>query len=108
MSAELAGRLRELVTLQRREDARDAIGGAAGGWRAIGDYRAAIEPRPAGPQEVADALDARPRWRVTLRAGSGARPGDRLAWRGRLIAVRAVTDDPATPERTLIEAEEER
>lgn len=108
MSGELAGRLSELVTIQRRGGDRDALGGASGAWTAIGDRWASLAPQQSGPLMAGDALDARPRWRVTLRAGSGVAVGDRLGWRGRMLGVRGVVDDPALPDRTVIEAEEER
>ncbi|HWW65319.1 MAG TPA: head-tail adaptor protein [Sphingomonadaceae bacterium] len=108
MSGALAGLLTERVTIERRGGARDALGGAVGDWNAIGVRWARLEPRGYGPLIVGEALDARPRWRVTLRGQSGVAVGDRLLWRGRTMIVRGVMDDPATPDRTLFEAEEER
>jgi head-tail adaptor len=108
MSGELAGRLTERVTIERRGGERDALGGASGAWTALGTRWAGLAPQPGGPLVVGEALDAAPRWRVILRAGSGVAVGDRLVWRSRRLAVRGVTDDPARPDRTTIEAEEER
>ena len=105
---ELAGTLRERLTLERRAAGRDGMGGADGAWSTIGTVWAALEPRTSGPAVQGDALDMRPRWRVTLRAGSGIAVGDRLVWRARYLRVRGVTDDPALPDRTSVEAEEER
>lgn len=104
---EFAGSLRERVTIERRADDRDSTGGAIGGWSAIATVAAAIAPDGATEIEAGEALDARPRWRVTVRP-TDVNLGDRLAWRGRLLAVRGVTADPRTPDRIELASEEER
>lgn len=104
---ELSGRLRERIAILRRDEARDALGGADGGWRAMGDAWAAIEPAGTGAPVAGEAIRARPRWRVTVRAGAGLMPGDRIRWRGAVLRVRQATADPRLPDRILAEAEEE-
>lgn len=108
MSAgEFAGTLKERVTIQRMDDARDAAGEAGGAWLTLGTAPASVEPAGTGPIEIGEALAAEPLWRVRMRPRDVA-VGDRLAWRGRLLGVRAVTADPVTPDRIELGCEEER
>jgi head-tail adaptor len=106
--AELAGALSERVEVQRRAAERDALGGAAGAWGAVGSTWAEIVPDGTGAPVAGEAIEALPRWRVTLRADADVAVGDRLIWRGRRLRVRARTDDPRLPDRVLLRAEEER
>jgi head-tail adaptor len=107
MSGELAGTLRERVEVQRRDGARDAIGGAVGDWVSLGTAWAAIEFDRAGAGVAADAADASPWWRVTMRARDIS-VGDRMLWGGRVLAVRSVERDPRFPDRLRARAEEAR
>jgi head-tail adaptor len=107
-SGELAGRLRELVTIQRRGPERDALAGAEGEWAAIGDVWAALEPSGTGDPQAGDAWSAMPRWRATVRSGADVMVGDRIVWRGRMIVVRHYAADPAKPDRIMLIAEEMR
>ncbi|MDB5685368.1 MAG: hypothetical protein JWM75_3066 [Sphingomonas bacterium] len=108
MSAELAGRLRERITIERRETTRDAVGGTSGGWTPIGEWWAAVAPDGSGDIVAADRRTAAARWRITLRTGADLRIGDRLTWRGTRMRVRRRIDDPAQPDRITVETEEER
>lgn len=108
MNGELAGTLRGRVELQRRDGARDAIGGAAGAWVSLGMAWAAIEYDRAGQAVAGDAADASPWWRVTMRARDELLVGDRLLWNGRVLAVRSVERDPRFPDRLRLKAEEAR
>lgn len=105
---ELAGRLAERIVIERRGGERDAIGGASGGWAAIGNAWAAIAPDGAGEAVAGEALAGLPRWRVTLRATIDAAIGDRLVWGARRLAVRGRGDDPALRDRFTLTCEEER
>ena len=107
MSGELAGALRERVELQRRDDARDTIGGAVGDWVSLGMAWAAIEYERAGAGVAGDAADASPWWRVTMRA-LDVSVGDRMLWIGRVLAVRSVERDPRFPDRLRARVEEAR
>jgi len=108
MSAELAGLLRERVTIQRRGPGRDALGGAVGEWTTIAEAWAAVAPADGGPVVAGGALAAMPWWRVTLRAPSAAAMGDRMIWRGRRLMTRRITADPRLPDRVECMMEEER
>ena len=104
---EFAGTLTQRVTIERRANDRDEAGGATGEWSAIATMFAAIAPDGTIDTEAGEALDARPRWRVTMRPAD-VTVGDRLRWGGRLLAVRGVVADPRTLDRMTLECEEER
>ncbi len=108
MSGELSGALTERVAVQRRAEARDDLGGAAGAWTTIATLWAALEPITAAAWGAGDMPVAAPRWRATMRSGADMAAGDRLQWRGRLFAVRAVEADPAAPDRLIVMLEEDR
>jgi head-tail adaptor len=105
---ELAGRLRERVTVERRAATRDALGGAIGDWIAEAVVAAAIVPARAGAAVVADAASGLDGWAVTVRSEADVRVGDRLVWRERRLSVVRATRDPTTPDRLEIFSEEER
>lgn len=106
MSGEFAGALRERVTLERPDPARDTLGGAVGGWLWQGAAWAAVSPASPGPPGEAGARAAMPRWTVTLRTRGDVMPGWRILWRARSLVVRAIADDGSG--RMTIEAEEAR
>lgn len=109
MSGTLAGRLRERVTIERRATARDALGGANGGWSPLRSGWAGIEPDREGAAVSGEALSAMPRWTVVMRREAPMPElGDRIGWQGRRLRVRAVAWDPRTPDRIAIDTEEER
>lgn len=103
---EFAGTLRERVRLETRLDGRDAFGGAARNYSYDGEAWAAISPLIPGDLTVADALSARPRWRVTLRKREGLGMRTRLTWRGRFLAVRGLVADPREPAQLVLTCEE--
>jgi head-tail adaptor len=99
--SEIAGTLSERVTIERRDPARDAIGGATGGWTGEGSFWAAIRA------ERADGFDAPARWRVTLR-GRDIGFEHRIGWAGRHLRVVAIADDAGRTGLVTVIAEEER
>lgn len=104
---ELAGRLSERISIERREPDRDAAGGAIGAWRVVGEAWAAPEPA-GGPAIVdGDAIRGRMRWIVTVRRETDLAVDDRVVWRGAVLRVRRVMQDPGAPDRTIAETEEE-
>lgn len=108
MTGELAGTLRERVTIEQREDARDALGAAVGNWLPNGEVWAAVVPDGTGNAVAGDVREAGHRWVVTVRTRDGIAPGDRLVWWGRLLTVTAVEHDPRQPDRMRIRALEQR
>lgn len=105
--SELAGWLRERIAIERRDPARDAAGGAAGDWTAVGQAWAALEPAGRVAAVEADALRARLRWTVTVRSETDLRIDDRIVWRRARLRVRSVVPDPRTPDRLVVATEEE-
>jgi head-tail adaptor len=108
MSGELAGALTRRISILRRAADRDDLGGASGEWEVVAATWAALEPITAANWGAGDRPTATPRWRALLRAGVDAVAGDRLQWRLLLLTVRAVTADPATPDRIVLTLEEDR
>lgn len=101
---ELAGRLRERVTIEQWRESRDAAGLAAGAWEIDGVVAAQMAlDRPVNADLlVGDAEQTAARWRVTLRAPVAVGVTSRLWWRGERLTVLAVERDPATPDRLVV------
>ena len=108
MRGAFAGTLAERIAIERRGEARDDVGGAEGDWALLTTCWAAIGLDGSGAEASGDVLSRMPRWRVTVRSGVAPGPGDRINWKGRLLAVRRVEADPRTPDRLVIMAEEMR
>jgi head-tail adaptor len=108
MSAELAGLLRERVTLERQAPGRDALGVARGAWLSLGQCWAAVVPAGEGERYLGDAAAAPARFHVTIRARKVFGVGDRVIWRGRTLVVETVTFDPTIPDRITCLTEELR
>ncbi len=108
MSGELAGALRERVTIEQRQGTRDAIAGATG--RYSYDGAAWVGLTPLIPADLASAmsLSAMPRWSVVMRKREGIGPGTRLIWRQKMLAVRGVVSDPREPAQMVLTCEEVR
>lgn len=104
---EFAGALRERVEWWRPTALRDALGSAGDGgddWTLAGMLWAAAEPIGHGPEVAGDSYAEAPRWRLTLRP-CGIAVGDRIGRAGETLEVRAVTADPALPDRITVEGE---
>ena len=105
--SELSGRLRERIAIERLDIARDELGGSGNDWAADGEVWAALTPDGRAGDQRGQAADAMPRWRVTMRPRAIGLD-HRLIRGDRRMRVRAVLADPRTPDRIVIEAEEER
>lgn len=109
MSRGFAGAMRERIAIERRGSARDALGGAVGGWDLVRQAWAGVIPARPGVDVKAVALDALPHWIVTMRnEGAAVMPGDHVVWRGRRLMVRRIGQDPRTPDRVVLGTEEQR
>lgn len=108
MTAELAGALRERVTIERRIDFRDAIAGRQPRWGYEGAAWVAVRPLLPAELVEAEVLSANPRWAVTMRKREGIGPDYRLVWRGRFLDVRGVKSDPAEPSHMVLTCDERR
>jgi head-tail adaptor len=98
---EFTGALAERVAIETRTGAGDA-------WQAIAMRAAAVVPDApdGGPVLAGEALVARLRWRLTLRADASITLAARLRWRGRALRILRCLADPRTPDRLTILAEE--
>jgi head-tail adaptor len=105
---ELAGALRERVSIETRANERDIIAGRILRWQYDGAAWAAVAPIMPGDFNVADSASALPRWAVTMRKREGITQWTRLVWRGRFLHVRMVESDPREPSRMVLRCEEAR
>lgn len=108
MSREFAGRLRERVVVEAPSGARNALRAALPDYVVVARCLAAVVPEGAGPEAEGQALSAMARFRVTMRPRPGIEVGQRVRWRGRVLAVRQRIDDPALPDRMTLRCEETR
>jgi head-tail adaptor len=102
---ELAGTLRERVTIETWVAARDDSGADVGQWQRGPRIAAAVLPDGGGGFE-GEARRSRRRWQVVMRAGPAIDLAARLRWRGGVLAVLAVVADPSRPDRLIVRAEE--
>ena len=99
--AELAGRMRERVRIERAT-------GPGAAWVEVGRFHAAADPLDPGPDAAAQARAAMPRWRFTLRGAPPMRPGDRVEWRGSSLTVERVQERIWPEPITHLDTEERR
>lgn len=100
---ELAGSLRETVTIEQWQEQRDASGLADGGWvvDAVVAAEVALERAVSADFLMGDAERTVSRWRVTMRAPQRLGVTSRLWWRGERLTVLGVERDPAKPDRLV-------
>jgi head-tail adaptor len=108
MSQAFAGSLREQIALDRPSAERNALGLQQSGWEEIGRCRASIVQEGFGSESEGQALSAMPRYRITTRRRSDVAVGFRVRWRGRLMMIRQVNDDPRFKDRLSLRCEEVR
>jgi head-tail adaptor len=103
MGAELAGALREQVTIETWVAAHDDAAADAGFWRTERTVFAEIIP-DTGAQRAVEGAARRSgqRWQVTLRAPVPIGLTSRLLWSGRILSVRAIAIDPRLPDRLVV------
>lgn len=106
MADELAGTLNERVEIMRWIGGRDATGAASGYWQPISKRYASIFPE-SGPASFDRGSAARSirRWRVVLRHDCSLSIADQLRWRGLVLNVLAVENDPRAPELSVLRCE---
>lgn len=106
--AEFAGRLSERVRFERRVELRGSAGDRIDGWAPVGERWALVEPmeRTAQSALLADTRHSARRWRVTLRAGLLLSLDMRMLWRGLVLTLTGIEDDPAQPGQLTLTAED--
>lgn len=107
MRREVSGLLVERVTIERREEARDELGGNLDVWTAEAEVWAGIAPNRNRPQIQGGALRGERRWAVTVRRRDGLGLDCRLIWGARVLKVRSVDDDPRVKDVVTLRCEEE-
>lgn len=102
MMNELAGRLRERVTLLAAQTMADGYGGRAVTWNALVTVAAAVEPEPQNRDDIAGRSGHAVHYRIVLRRRADIVPAMRLMWRGRVLEITAVPpDQPDQPAMIL-------
>ena len=94
---ELAGLLRERMTLERATGLSDGAGGLITGWARLGELWAGIAADRPGPGVEAERRSRRARYRVIMRDRDDVALSCRLLWRRGSLSVIGITRDPATP-----------
>ena len=108
MSREFAGTLVERVAIERRAEARNAMGLQEHGWERVTECRATVTAEGVGPEVEGMSLSAMARFRVTIRRRDGIAIDQRVRWRGRLLMVRQLIEDPLLKDRLTLRCEEVR
>ncbi|MFN7173682.1 MAG: head-tail adaptor protein [Thermaurantiacus tibetensis] len=108
MTAEIAGRLKQRVRLERAVHAPDGAGGSHEQWRTVGEHWAEMRPVDALNLSTLVAETRVPfrRWRIMLRSSAEVALGMRLRWRDLDLRVTGIDRDPAAPDRLMVVAEE--
>lgn len=106
--SEFAGMLSESIVIERPVGTRDAMGLQQAEWSLHCRCRAAIAPEAPGPESEGQALSAMPRFKVTIRRRDGIAIDQRVGWRGRLLMIRQILEDPRAQDRLVLRCEEVR
>lgn len=108
LPGEFAGALDQRVRFEQRSEARSLAGDWVGEWELVAERWAAVAllSRLNQSATAADTLHSARRWRMILRFGPKVGVGMRVVWRGLELRVAGVEDDPATPDRLIVIAEE--
>jgi head-tail adaptor len=79
------------VSIQRQTTAPDAQGSPVVTWStSLTDIKAAVQPRAGSVGEHQGRTAPQQRYRVYLTGSVDVRPGDRLVWAGRVLAIHSV------------------
>ena len=106
--SEFAGTLKERITIERPVGERTPTGVQQTAWETVCRCLAAIVLEGAGAESEGQAHSAMPRFRVTIRRRDGIAIDQRITWRGRLMMVRQMLDDPREKDRIAMRCEEVR
>ncbi len=108
MGAELAGRLRQRLRFEKLRPAPDGSGGRGDSWVPVAEVWGELRPLGHGALSVAAAetrLTSR-RWQIVVREGLALDLGMQVRWRGIRLRLTGIAQDPATPDRMTLLAEE--
>ncbi|MFN3591376.1 MAG: head-tail adaptor protein [Thermaurantiacus sp.] len=108
MGAELAGRLRQRLRFERRQEIPDGAGGIGNHWTLAAEVWGELRPEGRGPASLLDA-DSRVsvgRWRILVRNDLPLTLDMRVMWRGLVMRLTGIELDPVLPDRVVLMAEE--
>ena len=106
--SEFAGTLRERIVIEAPVGSRTAMGVQQSDWQQVCNCLASVALEGAGPESEGQALSAMPKYRVTIRKRDGIAIDHRIGWRGRVMMVRQILDDPRVRDRIVMRCEEAR
>ncbi|MHB9880070.1 phage head completion protein [Pacificimonas sp. ICDLI1SI03] len=106
MRGEFAGALTERIAILK--PAGQDAAGAALPFIEDALVWACVTPENTGVDVRGERLSAFPKWAIIMRSGVEIVTGDRLRWRGEMLRVMSVTEDPRRPDRVRISAERQR
>lgn len=106
--SEFAGTLRERIVIERPVGTRNAMGLQQPEWTELFRCLASVVPEGAGAEAQAMSLSAMPRFRIAVRKRDGIAIDQRVRWRGRLLMIRQLIEDPRAKDRMLMRCEEVR
>jgi head-tail adaptor len=105
VSGEFAGTLNERILIERPVATRNALGLQEYGWETVCRCLAAVAAEGVGPEAEAMALSAMPRFRVTIRKRDGIAIDQRVSWKGGLMMIRQLLEDPRSRDRITLRCE---
>lgn len=108
MSAEFAGTLNERILIEAPVAMRTELGLQEFGWVAVCSCLASVVAEGVGAESEAMALSAMPRFRVSLRKRDGIAIDQRVSWKGGMMMIRQLLDDPKAKDRLTLRCEEVR
>lgn len=108
MSAEFAGTLSERIHIEQQLAERNPMGLQQFGWTRLCSCLASVVAESVGPEREAMALSAMPRFRVTIRRREGIAIDQRVQWKGRVLMVRQIVENPLAKDRLTLRCEEVR
>jgi len=106
--SEFAGTLTERIAIERPTAERTPMGLQQPGWEPVLRCLAGIAAEGFGPEGEAMAYSSMQRFRVSIRRREGIAVDQRIKWKGRLLMIRQLLEDPRQKDRIVMRCEEVR
>lgn len=108
MRRELSGRLSERVRIERRAEGVSDTAALKAQWECVAERWAQVTPvsRTSLSAVSGDSWLTARRWRVMMRGGVELSLQFRVMWRGRMLRIVGIDQDPAQADRVTVLAEE--
>lgn len=100
-----AGDLRERVEIETRSHVSDGAGGEVVTWAALATVRANVQALSGAEVVLAERMEARGHYNVTIRFRDDLRADMRLIWRGEVLNIRNLRDTDGRRRWLVIRAE---